>query len=76
LLNDKAEEDEYGQQHVACMVVMHTEFWLKNLKERGNFKNPGCREEDNIKMGLKEIGCEDTVQFQVLVNTKIYLWAP
>jgi hypothetical protein len=58
------------------MEVMYTEIWLKNLKERGNFKDLSCREEDNIKMGLKEIWCEDRDQFQVLVNMKIDFWAP
>jgi hypothetical protein len=48
----------------------------EKLKGRGNFKNLGCREEDNIKMDLKDKECEDRDQFQVLVNMKMDLWAP
>jgi hypothetical protein len=51
LLNEKVKEDEYGQLHGSDAY----RFWSKNLKRRGNFKNLGCREVDNIKMALKEI---------------------
>jgi hypothetical protein len=47
---------------------------VENLKEKGNFKDLGCRQEDNIKIVLRE--CEHRDQFQVLVNMKIDLWAP
>jgi hypothetical protein len=45
------------------MEVMHTEFWLKKLKGRSNFKDLSCRKEDTIKMGLKEIERDYRDQF-------------
>jgi hypothetical protein len=37
---------------------MHTIFLLENLKGRDHFEDLGIRQEDNIRMGLREIGWE------------------
>jgi hypothetical protein len=35
---------------------MHTGFWWGDLRECDHLEDPGVRWEDNIKMGLQELG--------------------
>jgi hypothetical protein len=58
-----------------------TGFWWGNLKER----RPRCRWEDNIKMDLREVGCEgmdwieqvqDRDRWLALVNAVMNLRVP
>ena len=37
---------------------MHIEFWWENLRERDLLGRPRHRWEDNIKMDLREVGCD------------------
>jgi hypothetical protein len=38
---------------------MHKEFWWENLLENGHLQRQGRRQEYNIMMVLRGIGCED-----------------
>jgi hypothetical protein len=44
-------------------IKVYTVFWCGNLRER-----PRRRWEDNIKMDLKEVGCEDLDWFDLAQN--------
>jgi len=57
---------------------MHIKFWLESLKGKYHLRSPTRRREDNIKMDLREIGCNgidwihlatDMDQLWGLVNT-------
>ena len=63
---------------------MHTEFCWGNLRER-SLGRPGRRQEDNIKMGLREVGCEgmdwidlaqDRDRWRALVSAVMKLLVP
>jgi hypothetical protein len=43
---------------------MHTGFWWENTR-KGNLEGNNRRWEDNIKMDLKEIGCESVYWIDV-----------
>jgi hypothetical protein len=46
--------------HVARMGTrgMHIEYWWESKKERDHYEDPRRRWVDNIKIGLREIGCD------------------
>lgn len=56
---------------------------VQKSEERKPLRRPRCKEEDNIKMNLRVIGCrgvnwinlaEHTFHWQTVVNTVICLW--
>jgi len=56
---------------------MHTIFWLENLKERDQKRSlgrPMHRWKDNIRMNLREIGCEG-VDWMHLAQDREQWWA-
>jgi hypothetical protein len=70
--------------HAACIVGMRNAYKILVGKSEGK-KSLGRREEDNTKMDLKEIECDDEdwncvaqdwVQWQAFVNTVMNLQIP
>jgi len=63
---------------------MYVWFWWGNLKER-DLGRPRLKREDNIKMGLQEVGCggmdwielaQDRDKWRALVNAVMKLRVP
>jgi hypothetical protein len=62
-----------------------TGFWWENPRERDHLKDPGVRQEDNIKMDIQEVGWDgmewtdlarDVDRWRALVNRVMKLRVP
>ena len=73
--------------HVACMGEreVHTEFWWRNLRERGHLEDPGVDGRNNIKMDPQEVEwmgrdwsglAQNRDRWRVLVNAVMNLRVP
>ena len=79
---DKIEKNEMGGSRSMSGVEVYTGFWWGNLKLKRSLGRSRRRWEDNIKMGLQEVGCgdvgwielaQDRDRWRALVNTVMNL---